>query len=229
MFTGGVRPTPPAFLLGDPRRGGIPPSARWHGRQELLADLRGCAVLTAVLAACGLPVGVLWWALAPRADFRVTAEGTPVPVGNPPMELSVAVDSVLVLLLVGLGLAAGAVAWSLRRLRGVAVLVALAVGASLAAVVAWQVGELLGPGPTEADLTRVGAVFTTAVRLSGLPALAAAPFGALLAYLLGVAVTRTEDLGRTGPIPVVDAADPQDRQVGEDRAGEEPVDAGARS
>ncbi len=206
MFTGGVRPTPPAFLLGDPDRGDIPPAARWGGRREVLADLRPSLVLTAALAAAGLPVGLLWLALAPRADFRVTADG-PVPVGPPPMELSVADDSVLVLLLVGLGLAAGALAWRLRRLRGVAVLVALAVGTTLAAVIAWQLGELLGPGPSEADLTRLDAVLTTPLRLSALPAVAAAPFSALLAYLLGVTVTRTDDLGRAGRDPVDPAAD----------------------
>ena len=228
MFTGGVRPTPPAFVLGDPERGAIPAAARWDGRQELHADLRASVLLAAVLTACGLPVGLLWWALAPRADFRVTADG-PVPVGNPSMELSVADDSVLVLLLVGLGLLAGAAAWRPRRLRGVTVLVALAAGASLAALVAWGLGELMGPGPTEADLDRVGAVVTTPLRLSALPALAAAPFSALLAYLLGVAATRADDLGRTGPDPVPGSAS-QDPPAGgpQRRAGEEPVDAAVR-
>lgn len=218
MFTGEVRSTPPAFVLGDPDRGGIPPAARWGGAAELRADLRASALLTAVLAACGLPVGLLWEAFAPRAEVRVTAEGL-VPVGAPPLELAVADDSVLVLLLVGLGLAAGAVAWRLRRLRGVAVLMALAVGASLAAVLAWQLGELLAPAPAEAELGRVGAVVTTPLRLQALPALAAAPFSALLAYLLGVALTRSDDLGRStgdrsGPVPDAAPSAPEEEPVG---------------
>ena len=210
MFTGQVRSTPPAFVLGHPDRdgdrGGIPPSARWGGAGELRADLRAASLLTAVLAACGLPVGLLWWVLAPRVDVRVTADGL-VPLGAPPQELAVADDSVLVLLLVGLGLLAGAVAWRVRRLRGVAVLVALALGASLAAVLAWQVGELLAPAPSEAELARIDAVVTTPLRLAALPALAAAPFSALLAYLVGVAVTRTDDLGRSTGDAVDPAAD----------------------
>lgn len=218
MFTGEVRATPPAFVLGSfdrgDDRGSIPPSARWGGGTELRADLRAASLLTAVLAACGLPVGLLWWTLAPRVDVRVTADGL-VPLGAPPLELAVAGDSVLVLLLIALGLLAGAVAWWLRRLRGVAVLVALAVGASLAAVLAWQLGELLAPAPTEAELARVGAVVTTPVRLAALPALAAAPFSALLAYLVGVAVTRTDDLGRRAGDRVDPAAD------GEPAAAEE--------
>ena len=228
---GGRRGGPPAFLLSSRGAGnaGIPAAARWHGRQELRADRRASAVLAAVLAVCGVPVGLLWVALAPRADFRVTADG-PVPLGRPPLELAVADDSVLVLLLVGLGLLAGAVAWRVRRLRGVAVLVALSLGASLAAVIAWQLGELLGPGPTEADLARVGAVLTTPLRLSALPALAAAPFSALLAYLLGVASTRTDDLGRTGPVLAAQdaGADAAPDGAGERRPGDEPVDAGLR-
>jgi hypothetical protein len=204
VFTGEVRSTPPAFVLGSRDRGDdggdIPPSARWGGGAELRTDLRAASLLTAVLAACGLPVGLLWWALAPRVGVEVTADGL-VPVGDPPLELAVAGDSVLVLLLVGLGLLAGAVAWWLRRLRGVAVLVALALGASLAAVLAWQLGELLTPSPSEAELARVGAVVTTPVRLAALPALAAAPFSALLAYLVGVLGTRADDLGRDPGAP----------------------------
>jgi hypothetical protein len=226
VFTGGVRPSPPAFVLGDPERRDVPPSARWGGGQELRADLRVAARLTAVLAACGLPVGLLWWALAPRADVRVTSEGLE-PVGEPPTELAVADDSVLVLLLVGLGLLAGALAWRLRRRRGVAVVVALAVGATLAALVAWQLGELLGPGPTEAELARVAAVVTTPLRLSALPALAAAPFSALLAYLVGVLGTRADDLGR----PAGTAAGQEEAGPGGDDgvpAGEQSVDAGTR-
>ena len=223
---------PPAFLLASrgPRNGAVPAAARWHGRQELRADLRASGVLTAVLAACGVPVGLLWWALAPRADFRVTADG-PVPLGSPPVELAVAGDSVLVLLLLGLGLLAGAAAWRLRRLRGVAVLVALAVGASLAALIGWSLGELLGPGPTETDLDRMGAVLTTPLRLSALPALATAPFSAVLAYLVGVALTRTDDLGRSGPVPAPQGAGPDGApgRAGERWSGDEPIDAGLRS
>ena len=214
-----------AFTLGAP--GQIPPAARWGGRAELRADLRSAGALAGGLSLAGLPAGVLWWWLAPRADFRVTADG-PVPVGRPSLELAVADDSVLVLILVALGLLAGALAWTLRRRRGVAVVVALAVGAAAAAVVAWQLGELLGPPPTEAELADVGRVVTTPVRLSALAALAVAPFSAVLAYLVGALVSRGDDLGRRGEpgalLGVVAGAVP----AGEEPAGEEPVDAGAR-
>jgi hypothetical protein len=204
-----------AFTLRSP--GAIPAAARWRGRAELRADLRSAAAVAGALLLAGLPAGVLWWWLAPRADFRITADG-PAAIGQPSQELSVADDSVFVLILAGLGLLAGVLAWRLRRRRGVAVVVALALGAAAAAVVAWQLGELLGPPPTHAELADVGRTVTTPVRLAALPALAVAPFCAVLAYLVGVVVARGDDLGRTGDPPGVLAAP----STGEE-AGEEPV------
>ena len=68
---------------------------------------------------------------------------------------------------------------------------------ALTAVVAWQLGELLGAGPTEAQLADVGAVVTTSLTLGSLPALAIAPFAALLAYLVPViTVHATTSAGR---------------------------------
>ena len=211
---------PPAFALG-----GVPFAARWRGREELRADLRSSVLLAVGLALAGVPAGLLWWALAPRADFRVTEE-VPVPIGNPSVELSVADDGVLVLILAGLGLLAGGLAWALRRRRGVATVGALAAGASLAALIAWRLGELLGPAPTAAELQQIGAVVTTPLSLAALPTLAVAPFTAVLAYLVGVVVARTDDLGRTGDLPLTVPGVAAD---GGAPAGEEPVDAGVSS
>jgi hypothetical protein len=164
------------------------------------------------LALAGIPAGVLWWVLAPRADFRITEDG-PVVIGNPSGELLVADDAVFTLVLAGVGLIAGAAAWWLRRRRGVAIVIALAIGALLTAVIAWQVGELLGAGPTKAQLADVGARVTTALRLNGLAALAFAPFAAQLAYIVPVLYTRGDDLGR---VPSVDGSgDPPGNPAGD--------------
>jgi LPXTG-motif cell wall-anchored protein len=178
--------------------------AYWRGWPEVRADLRSSAGLVLVLAVAGLVAGLLWWWLAPRADFRITDTG-PVAIGNPSEELFVADDSVLALILVALGLLAGGAAWFLRRRRGVATVLALAVGASLMAEVAWQLGEALGAGPTDAQLADVGAVVTTRLALGSPPALALAPFAALLAYLVPVITARQDDLGRT-PEPAAEPA-----------------------
>ena len=181
----------------DADRTSIPAAdAYWRGWPEVRADLRSSALLVLALALAGLLAGLLWWWLAPRADFRITDTG-PVAIGSPSGELLVADDAVLALILTGLGLAAGGVAWFLRRRRGVATVLALAVGGSLMAVVAWQLGELLGAGPTEAQLSHVGTVVTTSLTLGSVPALALAPFAALLAYLVPVITVHRDDLGRT--------------------------------
>ena len=183
----GRRPTPTA-------------SAYWRGWPEVRADLRSAAGIAAGLALAGVPAGLLWWALAPRADFRVTDTG-PVPIGDVSGELLVADDAVFVLVLAAAGLLAGAAAWFLRRRRGVATVLALALGACLTAVVAWQVGELLGAGPSEAELADVGTRVTTSLTLGSPAALASAPFTALLAYVVAVLCTPDDGLGRTDPTP----------------------------
>jgi hypothetical protein len=176
-----------------PSRAGV----QWRGWPEIRADLRTSAVLVLGLALVGLPAGVLWWLLAPRADYRITADG-PVVLGRPSEELLVADDAVFVLVLAGVGLLCGAAAWWLRRRRGVATVLALAVGGALASVVAWQVGEVLGTGPSEAELGQVDAVVTTSLTLGSLPGLAMAPFAAILAYLVGVLYVADDGLEREG-------------------------------
>ncbi len=173
-------------------------AGRWGGVAELRADLLPALRLAAVLALTGIPAGLLWWLLAPREDYRVLAEGVE-PLGDTSAELFAADDSVFVLVLAGLGLLAGTLGWLLRRRRGVAVLAGLAVGTGLAGVLAWQLGELLGAGPTPEDLTDVGATVTTRLELASLPALTVAPFVAVLVYVVATLLASGDDLGRGAP------------------------------
>ncbi|SDE97174.1 Protein of unknown function [Blastococcus fimeti] len=184
-----------------------PPSARWRAREELRADLRPAAWLVLALAGVGVPAGLAWWLLAPRADFRITEDG-PVVIGSPSSELLVADDAVFVLVLTVVGLLAGGAAWWMRRHRGVALLVALALGATAAGAVAWLVGEMFGEGPTAAELADVGGRVTTGLDLGATAALAVAPFVALLVYVLGVIVNAEDGLGRPAPEPAAPAAAP---------------------
>jgi LPXTG-motif cell wall-anchored protein len=162
---------------------------------EVRGDLRGATAWACLLALCGLPAGLLWAWLAPRARYEVV-EGGAVPLGRPAAELLVADDSVLVLVLAGLGLLAGAGAWAMRRRRGVAVLVATAVGTAVAGLLAWQLGELLRPGPSAEQLADVGARVTTGLQLSSPQVLAVAPFVALLVYVVAALFSSHDDLGR---------------------------------
>jgi hypothetical protein len=197
-FTGSVSSPLPPDEATAPARPAAGDSPYWRGWPEIRADLRSCVGLVLALALTGIPLGVVWWLLAPRADFRITADG-PVVIGDPTAELLVADDSVFVLVLAVAGLLMGAAAWRLRRRRGVAAIVALPLGAALAAAVAWQSGEFLGSGPGAAELEAVGATVTTALTLGSLPALVAAPFTATAAYLVGVIYAPGDDLGRVEP------------------------------
>jgi Protein of unknown function (DUF2567) len=172
----------------------VRPATPWlaGGRQ----DLRTAAVVVLVLAVSGLLAGLVWLWLAPRADFRVTANDV-VAIGGPPSdELFMADDGVFVLVLAVLGLLAGLAVWRLRRRRGVVTLAGLVVGTGLAGLVAWQLGRVLGEGPTKAELAHVGARVTTKLDLGSPTALAVAPFFAVVVYLVAASFTPDDDLRR---------------------------------
>ena len=183
-----------------PFHAGPPASAYWRGWPEIRADIRSSLRLVLVLALAGIPAGLAWWGLAPRADFRITDAG-PEALGSPSNELLVADDAIFVLVIAVVGLIAGAAAWRLRRRRGVATVVAIALGALAMAVGAWQLGELLGPGPTPEQIADVGARVTTPLSLGSPAALAVAPFMAVLAYVVAVLTAHDDGLGRTGETP----------------------------
>jgi hypothetical protein len=210
-FTGGVSPSPevPAPSPGAPTP--LPAGRPWSPWREARRDWRWGAGVIGVLAVVGVPLGLLWWALAPRADYRITGSG-PVVIGNPSEELLVADDGVFVIVVAVLGLLAGVLTWMVRRRRGVAGLLAVALGTLAGSAVAWQIGELLGPGPSKAALAHVGGRVTTSLTLGTVPALAVAPFVALLVWLVATLYSRGDSLGR--PAPITDAP-----------AAAEPVDA----
>jgi len=174
----------------------LPASAYWRGWPEVRADLRSSVAIVLAFAVAGGLAGLVWWWLAPRVDFRITDTG-PALIGSPSEEVLVADDTVLLAILAVVGLLGGTAAWFLRRRRGVATVLALAVGGVAAGLVAWQVGELLGAGPTEAQLADVGGVVTSSLTLGSLAVLAGAPFTALLAYVVAVLYAPGDDIGRT--------------------------------
>jgi hypothetical protein len=168
--------------------------ASWRGWAEVRSDLRSSLRVALLVALGGLPAGLLWWLFAPRVQFVVTDAG-PAPIGDYSEEFRVAGDAVLAFVLLGVGLVAGLATWFLSRRRGVGAVLALAVGGTLAAVLAWQLGEALGAGPTEAQATE-GARLATALQLGSLPVLALASFAALLVYLVATVLAPDDGLGR---------------------------------
>ncbi len=184
---GGFGPWPPR----PPQRPAWPPS-----RRELttaLAAVAGLALLGAALAP-------LWVWLAPRLEYRVMQPGRAVPV-VPEAEEYVAADGRFVLITLGAGLLAGLVCWLLRRTRGPVVLVAVALGGLLGAVVTWRLGIWLAPGFSPQDLQEVGRTVTQPLELRARAALVVEPVAAVLVYLLAAGFTAYNDLGVGPPEP----------------------------
>lgn len=149
--------TPPnaAAPSGTPPGGGEPgevsPSTAYQSSLELRFDeprrpLRAVATVLGsalALAVLGVPLGLLWAALAPDTPVLKTAEGAIY--ADPQPEQPIAADGWFSLLGLAFGLLVALALWLvLRRRRGPVGLVAAVLGALAAAPVAWQVGRRIG-------------------------------------------------------------------------------------
>lgn len=115
--------------------------------------------LAVVVAALGLPLGALWSAIAPHIPATMTDQG-PI-YADPEGEQPVGGEGTYVFLTLGAGLVLAILAWVLlRRYRGVAVLLGLAVGGVGAGALAWWFGHRIGQ-----TTAPVGTTFPAAVRL----------------------------------------------------------------
>jgi hypothetical protein len=148
-----------------------------------------------VLAAMGLLVALIWWAVAPRLGVKVVAPGNLVQVA-PETEQYFATDGWFVLLTLVVGVLAAVLMWRLRSVRGPTALVALALAGLAGAVVAWRFGTVLAPAPSEAELREAGRVVYPALRLRATSALVVEPIAAVIAYLLFTGFSGRNDLGR---------------------------------
>ncbi|MFY1681366.1 DUF2567 domain-containing protein [Micromonospora sp. WMMD730] len=123
-----------------------PPPSGWPVQpvQQRPRHTRAVAAgLVLGLTALGVPLGLLWAALAPDTPVLKTAEGAVY--AQPQPEQPIAADGWFSLLGIGFGVLAAIAVWTLlRRRRGPVNLVALTVGALGAALVAWQVGRRVG-------------------------------------------------------------------------------------
>lgn len=104
--------------------------------------LAGTAVATGV-AVQGVPMGLLWSALAPRARVVVLAGGPGL--ADPNTKAFIGADGTFLLLTAAAGLVCGVLALLMGgRRHGVATALGLAVGGLVASYVAWRVGHRIG-------------------------------------------------------------------------------------
>ncbi len=171
--------------------------ARW--REDLpraLAVVVGCVLL-------GAPAGLLWSQVAPRLTVTFKAEGPSAP-DLESTKAFIGADAVYILVMLGVGVLCGLLAWAFARRSGPWTVAGLTIGGLLAALVAARVGVI--PGSEDALLAlRQGKVGHAPVDLylgvlkGDVPhlrspwAAVAWPVGALVAFL-AAASRRPEEL-----------------------------------
>ena len=145
-------------------------------------------------ALAGLPVGLVWWLVAPLPRIAKRADGL-YRAGGEGNEAAIAADGWFAVLAVLAGVVTALVVYLMSRPGRVAPLVGLAVGGLLGAVVAWRFGVLLGPGPIESTARglEVGARFDGPLDVSALGVLLAWPLAAVITYFAVSAGSETGD------------------------------------
>jgi hypothetical protein len=201
----GSDPAPHPVAAPEPPYGypAYPAYPEWTGPQSrpgvrLVPTRREVAVAAAVvagLAALGVLVGLLWAVLSPRLEFRVVRPDYALPV-LPEAEEYIAADGRFALLTLGAGALAGLVCWWSRRTRGPLLVLALAVGGLVGAIVAWRLGPVFAPGYQPADLRVVGNLVRQPLQLGAEAALVVEPIAAVVVYLLAAGFASRNDLGR---------------------------------
>jgi hypothetical protein len=196
---GGQQWTPPAYGTGMLPAGtySTPPPATPKVRLWPPSRREWTTALTtiAALAILGAAVAPLWVHLAPRLAFRVDQPGRALPV-VPEAEEYIAADGRFVIITLMIGVLAGLGCWLLRRSRGPLIMVALAAGGLLGAVVTWRLGMRIGTGYRPEDLQVVGKVLYQPLTLRARAALVVEPTAAVVCYLLAVGFSARNDLGR---------------------------------
>lgn len=178
---------------GQPAPRAVP--AWYDGLRVTEGEIGSALRLVVVLTAAGLPAGLLWLALAPRRAYEVVEGG--FRAVEPQSEALIGADGWLLIVSGVLGVLAAGLVWRYTRVRGVGIVLGLAAGTVLATVVAWQVGEWLGSGPSEAQMAEFGAIVTPALQLRAIPVLVIGAFLATLSYLVIVCFASRDDLCRS--------------------------------
>jgi hypothetical protein len=144
-------PAPPLPVPPPSAGSAYPFAGRYSARHQrgVLGTVVAAVIAAIVVGASGFPLGWLWAQLAPRVAIIKVEAGFIYADAEP--EEAVAADGWFVILGAGAGVVFAVLAWTLlRRQRGIAVMVGLALGSLLAATVAWWLGRRIGLSEFEA-------------------------------------------------------------------------------
>ncbi|MFB7270203.1 DUF2567 domain-containing protein [Streptomyces sp. NPDC056244] len=170
------------------------------GASDTKAELRQAVVVLVAVAVSGVALGLLWLWLAPRVPL--ISDATAVFLKDTEGEEAIAADGVFLLLALGFGAVSGALVFLFRRRGGIPLVLGLALGGLLGAVLAWKVGTWLGPTPdvvAHAKAAGTGATFDAPLELNAKGALLGWPVAALVVHL-----ALTGLFGPRDPEPVPD-------------------------
>jgi hypothetical protein len=112
-------------------------------RTRLVADLQAVFAVVAGSVLLAAPAGLLWSALAPRVHLVVTTQG--IDAGDLESDKAfIGADGTYFLLMLGMGMLCGLLAWWAFRRSGPVTVLALVVGGTAAALIAVSVGLMPG-------------------------------------------------------------------------------------
>jgi hypothetical protein len=194
-----------------PPTGGVAPAPAdgraWYPARALsftavfaLRDLGPAGLVVLALALLGVPLGLLWTAVAPHASVLVTPEGAVFADHRP--EVFVGADGTLGAIGIGAGFVVGAAVFLWRRQRGPWMAIGVALGSLAGAAVAWKVGHQIGLSSYNRLLEQApaGRAFDRPVDLKAGGILFVQPIVAVIVYVLAAGWSRFGDLGRV-PAP----------------------------
>src|SRR5664279_3199275 len=111
---------------------------------DVRSELRTGLVVFAGSLLAAIPVGILWWAIAPKQRLVTRADGIFLVGGE--SETAIAADGRFAICAATAGLVLALVVFARMRMARLGPLLGLAVGGLVGAVVAWRIGAQLGPG-----------------------------------------------------------------------------------
>ncbi len=147
-------------------------------------EVAQAAVTAVVVAVSGVLLGLVWMWLAPRVPL--ISDGEAVYLKDTEGEQAIGVDGTFTLLALAFGVLSGVIVFLLHRRGGIPLVVGLAVGGLLGALLAWRAGIWLGPETdvvAHAKSAGKGVVFDAPLELKSKGTLLAWPVAALAVHL----------------------------------------------
>lgn len=147
-------------------------------RWRTLAHLIACG-------AAGVLAGIIWAALAPRAQYRID-ENLAAALSERAYAEIIGGDAAFAIIMAAFGIGVGVLTWIWFHKRGWAVILMALLGSAVLALMSWQIGQIIGgDGVTErVAAAQVGDLVQMDLELHSLSALAVAPFTAITPIML---------------------------------------------